>query len=286
MRATLAAVFAAIAAPLAWGASIHALLIDGAETKDQTPAIKAILETGELFHLDVLTAPAKGNPFDAPFDKYKTVILNYAGEAWPLTTMASLEKYVQNGGGLVVLPASSTAFPQWAEYNMMLGVSGGTNRGKDAGPIWFYKGANVAFDGDAPGPAGKTQMPDQPFAVTIRNTEHPIAKGLPLIWMHATDTLTGYLRGPGKNMLMLATALSDADHGGTGRDEPVLLAVTYGKGRIYHSMLGRTADGIACVGFQTLLQRGAEWAATGKVTVRIPTDFPKEDKVSVRPAKQ
>ena len=103
--------------------------------------------------------------------------------------------------------------------------------------------------------------------------------------MHASDTLAGNLRGPGKNMVVIATAHSDPEHGGTGRDEPVLLAISYGKGRVFHSLLGRTADGIACVGFQTVLQRGAEWAATGKVTLRMPTDFPHEEKVSLRPAK-
>jgi hypothetical protein len=29
-----------------------------------------------------------------------------------------------------------------------------------------------------------------------------------------------------------------------------------------------------CTGFQVLLLRGAEWAATGKVTQKIPADFP------------
>lgn len=35
---------------------------------------------------------------------------------------------------------------------------------------------------------------------------------------------------------------------------------------------------IQCVGFQTLMARGAEWAATGKVTVPIPQEFPSETK--------
>jgi uncharacterized protein len=285
MTAIRAAALAVIVLPLLSGAGVHGLLIDGAESQPQTAAIKSILEASELFHLDVLTAPAKGNPFEPSFDRYKAVILNYSGDAWPLATMAALEKYVQNGGGLVVLASADSAFPAWTEYGMMLGVSGAPNRDKAAGPIWFYQGENVAFDNDTPGPAGKTQQPDQPFQITIRNTEHPIAKGLPLLWMHAADTLAGNLRGPGKNMIILATAHSDKDHGGTGRDEPVMVAISYGKGRVFHTMLGRTADGINCVGFQTTLQRGAEWAASGKVTVRLPTDFPHEDKTSLRPAK-
>ena len=35
--------------------------------------------------------------------------------------------------------------------------------------------------------------------------------------------------------------------------------------------------------FRLLVQRGTEWAATGKVTVPIPDDFPTADKVSSRP---
>jgi hypothetical protein len=39
---------------------------------------------------------------------------------------------------------------------------------------------------------------------------------------------------------------------------------------------------MACVGFITTLARGAEWAATGKVTQKVPADFPTADKVSTR----
>jgi uncharacterized protein len=283
MKAIGAAIVAAIAVPFASGASVHALLIDGADTQARTATIQAILKAADV-HTEVLTAPTKGNPFDPPFDRYKVVILNYSSDQWPLTTMAALEKYVQNGGGLVALASADSAFPSWTEYNLMLGVSSGQNRDKSAGPIWFYQGENVAFDSDLSGPAGKTQQPDQPFAVTIRNTDHPITKGMPLVWMHSTDKLAGDLRGPGKNMLVLATAHSDKDHGGTGRDEAVMLAVTYGKGRVFHTLLGKTDDGIACVGYQTTLQRGAEWAATGKVTLRMPADFPHESKPSLRAA--
>ena len=65
-------------------------------------------------------------------------------------------------------------------------------------------------------------------------------------------------------MTVLATALSDSERGGTGRDEPQLLALTYGKGRVFHTFLGGTAESVECVGFQVTLQRGAEWAACDK----------------------
>jgi hypothetical protein len=38
-----------------------------------------------------------------------------------------------------------------------------------------------------------------------------------------------------------------------------------------------------CAGFITTLQRGAEWAATGNVTQRIPFDFPSVAGVVLRP---
>jgi hypothetical protein len=285
MRAIRALVLAALAVELAAGGSVRALLIDGPEWQPQTAALKSILEASDVLHVDVLSAPPKGNPFEPAFDRYKVVVLNYGGDTWPLGTLAALDKYLQGGGALVALPAAEAAFPAWTEYNMLLGVSGAPNRDQSAGPIWFYHQGNMAFDSDTHGPAGKAPHPDRPFPVTIRTTEHPITKGVPLVWMHTTDTLAGDLRGPGKNMILLATAHSDLERGGTGRDEPVLLALTYGKGRVFHILLGRTADSLACVGFQTMLQRGAEWAATGKVTMRLPSDFPTEEKTSTRPLK-
>ncbi len=284
MRAIRAAALAILAVPLLSGGSVRGLLIDGAETQSQSAAIKAILQIGDI-QVDVVTAPAKGNPFNPQFDRYKVVILNYSSDEWPLETMAAFNRYVNAGGGLVVLASAEKAFPSWADYNSMIAISGAPNRDKAAGPIWFFQNENLAFDAETPGPAGQAPQPDQPFQVTIRNTEHPITKGLPLIWMHSTDTLAGHLRGPGKNMLLLATAHSDKDHGGTGREEPVLLTITYGKGRVFHTLLGRTAEGMTGIGFQTVLQRAAEWAATGKVIARVPSDFPHEDKVSVRPVK-
>jgi type 1 glutamine amidotransferase len=61
-----------------------------------------------------------------------------------------------------------------------------------------------------------------------------------------------------------------------------MVAVAYGKGRVFRTILGRTPESLDCAGLQTMLQRGAEWAATGKVTQKLPSDFPGEDRVSVR----
>lgn len=107
-------------------------------------------------------------------------------------------------------------------------------------------------------------------------------KGLPKVWMHAGDELYATLRGPGENMTILATAFSDPANKGTGHDEPILMTIKYGKGRVFHTVMGHDIPALACVGFITTLQRGTEWVSTGKVTQKIPNDFPAADAVSTR----
>jgi len=65
------------------------------------------------------------------------------------------------------------------------------------------------------------------------------------------------------------------------------MAIAYGKGRVFHTALGhnngKDVTAQKCVGFIVTLQRGTEWAATGKVTQKIPADFPTADQVRSRP---
>ncbi len=250
-----------------------------------TPVLKKMLEDTGLFQVDVITSPpANGDfsKFKPAFERYRAVVLNYDGPdgQWTEETKSSFELYVKNGGGLVVVHAADNAFPGWPAYNLMIGIGGWRNRDEKAGPLWYFKDGKLVSD-PSPGRAGSHGQ-RTPYQLVIRDPGHPITKGLPKVWMHATDELYNSLRGPGKNMQVLATAYSDPANKGTGRDEPMLLVLTYGKGRIFHTIMGHDVAALSCAGFITTYQRGAEWAATGKVTQKVPSDFPTEDKVSMR----
>ena len=60
------------------------------------------------------------------------------------------------------------------------------------------------------------------------------------------------------------------------------MVIKYGKGRVFHTILGHDAVAMQCAGFAATFQRGTEWAATGKVTQKLPADFPKAAVVSKR----
>ena len=83
-------------------------------------------------------------------------------------------------------------------------------------------------------------------------------------------------------MTVLATAFSDTANNGSGRDEPQLMVLSYGKGRIFHTTLGHDANGLSSVDFVVTFQRGTEWAATGAVTQKVPANFPTQTAVSYR----
>lgn len=281
---------AVLCAP-SFAANKKALIIDGQNNHQwqlTTPVMKAQLEATGLFDVDVATTPPKGadmSSFQPDFKPYAVVISNYSdyggGSIWPEVAQRAIENYVKGGGGFVVVHAADNAFPNWIEFNKMIALGGWMGRNEKSGPYVRYRNGKMERD-MTPGNGGHHGR-QHPYQVATREPNHPIMKGLPAVWMHGQDELYDSLRGPAENLTVLATAFSEKETGGTGEHEPALMVIQYGKGRVFHTILGHGVDAMKCVGFTVTFQRGTEWAATGRVTQKIPADFPAADKGSSRP---
>ena len=247
------------AAPHLW----KAVIIDGVNNHDWaagTAAIKEILESnGHFSKVDVATYPALPD-----FSQYNVVINNFngghtaAGLRWPPEVERALVDYVRNGGGLVVFHAANNAFLDWPEYNDMIGL-GWRDPSFGAG-IAISHDKVVVLPKGAGLPPG--HGPRHDFAVLVLNHKHPITHGLPDQWMHPSEQLTHGQHGPAQKLTILTYAISEISHQG----EPMDWVRSYGKGRVYVTMLGHTwknepNPNLEDKYFRRLLAQGVEWAA-------------------------
>jgi type 1 glutamine amidotransferase len=266
---------------------MKALIVEGQNNHGVWPKttkmMKRYLEETKLFQVDVATTAKKGmDPnFKPNFSKYSVVVSNYNGAAWPKETQQAFVDYIQAGGGFVVVHAANNAFGNWKEYNEIIGLGGWGGRSEKSGPYVYFNDQDQLIRDESKGRGGH-HGPQHPFSIIVRDAKHPITAGMPNHWLHVKDELYDLLRGPASNMKVLATAYADKAKGGTGRHEPMIFTVSYGKGRVFHTPMGHGDYSQECVGFIATLQRGTEWAATGKVTLSLPKDFPTADKISQR----
>lgn len=267
---------------------LKALIVDGQNNHkvwpETTKMMKSYLEQSGRFTVDVETAAPKGTDpdFQPAFQNYDVVISNFGHGAarWPKETEQAFEKYVAGGGGFVVIHAADNSFPDWPAYNEMIGLGGWGGRNEKSGPYVYTNDQGDVIRDRSPGRGGNHGAQWE-FPVVVRDKDHPVTKGMPTEWLHTKDELYDQLRGPAKNMHILATAESNV----TNRHEPMIFTVRYGKGRVFHTPMGHAEYSMECVGFITTLLRGTEWAATGEVTLPIPNDFPTADATSSRKVK-
>ena len=290
LRALAASV---LLASLALAQPYKALIVtgqNGHKWRETTPVLKKLMESSGLFTVDVATSPphekkqpaADMSNFKPNFAAYKVVVSNYQGDPWCEETKQALVDYVKGGGGLVIYHFACAAFPDWKEYNEMIGL-GGWFRTEKHGSYARWRDGKVVLQ-NIPGKTGG-HGPMQPFQIVVRNANHPITQGLPEKFAHVPDELYGWLRGPAKNLTVLATAFAPAAKGGSDENEPILFTVEYGKGRVFQNALGHTGKELQSVAFIVTFLRGAEWAATGKVTQKVPDDFPGPDEPRTRELK-
>lgn len=251
LLAVLVSVFLASCAGAAGGADarkLRVLILTGENNHDwraTTPVLRNMLEDTGRFVVHVTYRPERCSA-----DKlahYDVLLSNYnRKERWAEPAESALLDYVRQGGGLVIIHAANNAFPDWPEYDRLIG--GAWRKGAGHGVRWR-------------------------FPVEIVDRKHPITKGMP-DFQNEVDELYHRLRMQ-PHIHLLAHAFSTKDKRGTGNYEPQIWIVRYGKGRVFHNSLGHDVKTMSGVGFITVTQRGTEWAATGRVTIPIPPDYPR-----------
>lgn len=270
---------------------INILIVDGFSNHDwkqTTQKIKNILGKVDHFTIDVSTAPnSKGaniwNQWQPNFSEYDVVIQNTNGNqdkiSWPQAIQRKLENYVNNGGGLYILHSANNAFPEWSDYNRMIGLGW---RGKNFGPaVTIDKTESIikvpAGQGDNTGHGKRNNT------LLTRIGNHPIHQGFPKTWLAADLEVYRYARGPAENLTVISYALEQK----TQLNFPVEWIITYGKGSVYNSTYGHywktqtNPPGMRCVAFQTSLIRALQWLSTGTVTYPIPTNFPNKHSIQL-----
>jgi type 1 glutamine amidotransferase len=144
----------------------------------------------------------------------------------------NLASFVKDGKGLVISHLSSASFKEWDEFHKL------------CGRYWVM------------GKSG--HGPRSVFQARIANKNHPITQGLGDF--EADDELYAKLQGDAP-----ITVLVEADSDWSKKTEPLVFLVEYGQGRVFHSTFGHDAKALQNPTVQKLIQRGCEWAATGKV---------------------
>lgn len=230
---------------------------NGHDWKAVTPLLRKALEDTGKFEVRVTEEFRGAGPETlAPYD---LVVLNYYEKRqpalwWGERAQNALLDWLKSGKGLVMYHFSTAAFDGWTEYEKL---SGGN---------WRPQNGHHSAAHD--------------FVVDIKDTEHPITKGLKLKLPQPKDELYANLRWqPANTFHVLATAWDDhALYGGKARqpipgpglDQPMLWVLDYGKGRVFGDALGHDGPAVSTPAFIVTYTRGAEWAATGNVTLPIP----------------
>lgn len=245
--------------------------VAGSKEPAAEPAIRTLLITGHnnhnwqytsRVHADTLKATGRfdvditDDPETALADtdavrKYQLFVLDYndsqASKRWGSSAEQNFTAAVNGGAGVVAIHAADNAFKGWADYEKMLGLMwrDGTGHGK------FH-----AFD------------------IEIVDKEHPITKGMADIKAHPDELYHNLINPQNVKYSLLARALATKESGGSGKQEPMAFTLQFGKGNIFATPLGHVWPGsddqkvsVTSPAFKTLLARGAEWAATGKVTL-------------------
>ncbi|NLS90831.1 MAG: ThuA domain-containing protein [Planctomycetaceae bacterium] len=207
----------------------------GHKWKETYPVVKAELEKDPRLTVDVLTdlkslATVRLSDYDAAVLHFK----NYDPEVPGRKGFDNLAGFVEQGGGLTILHFGCGAFEEFKDDFTRL-----------AGRVWF--GAKTP-------PGRRGHDPHGEFTVNTAKVDHPIVKGMEDFT--TVDELYSCLEGE-TPITVLATAVSKVDH----KVYPMVFVLQYGKGRVFHSVLGHDTAAFAAEGPAELHRRGCAWTA-------------------------
>lgn len=227
--------------------TIETLLISGANNHDWTrsaPYCRDLLQNSGRFNVLLTENPCEQLGDKNLLEKHQLLFVDYNGPAWDDNSKVNFVDAIRNGTGVCILHAADNAFEGWKEYEEICALCWrkGTSHGK-------Y----------------------HPFDIKITDSDHPITRGLPpVIKNHPDELYHNLVHMHEAPYRVIATAFSSEESGGIGKDQPALVVKEYGKGRVFHCILGHVWQGgvmdtFENPDFQQMLLRGCEWAATGRV---------------------
>ena len=207
----------------------------GHRWRETTPALQQAVEQDARMKVDVLDDLTQLAETDlAPYASVVLHFKNYDPKVPGRAGFDNLKRFVERGGGLVLVHFACGAFEEFKDEFEPL-----------AGRVWF---------GARP-PAGRHQHdPYGEFKVTITGVDHPITRGMESFT--TVDELYTCLEGE-TPITVLAESTSKVD----GKEYPMAFVLRFGKGKVFHYALGHNVPALKNDGAATLLRRGTAWTA-------------------------
>ena len=223
-------------------APIRVLMMTGQNNhnwKETTPVLSKLIKDSGRFELVVHEKPWELEP--EVFANHDVVLSNWSvwpnidQDPWDDETKRAFLQFIEAGGGLVVVHAGSSVHYPWEDFQALVGAT------------WRK---DVTWHGKM-----------HEFLVTPAK-DHPLTAGVQPFRIF--DELWRDME-PTSEFQVLATADTSGDDRDPGPQAPVLMSTERGKGRGVNLVLGHDKNSMANPGFQTLLLRSLEWAATGGI---------------------
>lgn len=216
-------------------AKVNALLITGGHGYDHDAFMK-IFEAADL-----AVTPADPKLGSGIFDNidgwtYHTILLYNFGQKISAKQQENFRKLLEKGVGLFVLHHASAAYPDWPDYEPMMGGR------------FYLKEAEV---NGAKRPASAARG-DVDFKIHIEDPDHPITQGRSDFDVHDETYRVQYI-SPKVHVLLTTEEKSS--------DRAVAWCHTYGKARVLYLQLGHDNRVYANTSFRALVAQGLRWTA-------------------------